>query len=442
MTPALDPMADTALSIIDDLFSRVEPCDFAIRLWDGATWGPTPGCEAAFTLVLCEPGALRRLLLKPTEENFARSYVEGVLDLEGDLEATVPASRRLLGLKLSIREKLAFAFRLVRLPTSRAAAAPAPAQHMAGETHSVDRDRQAVTHHYDVSNDFYRLWLDERMVYSCAYFTAEDEDLDRAQLRKLDMLCRKLRLRQGERLLDIGCGWGGLLQHAVEAYDVEGVGITLSQPQADEANARFAAAGIADRCQAHVIDYRDLQDAPGFDKIVSVGMVEHVGSERLDEYFATVYRLLKPCGAFLLHGIADLPGRPAKRSRGFIRSYVFPDSDLVSQTKLITAAERGDFELRDTESLRENYTRTLRHWAAKLEAKHDEALAQVDERTYRIWRLYLNGVANWFDCGYVSVFQNLFVKRSQTGQSGVPLNRFDWYDAEPAAALPRRDRHA
>ena len=433
-------VTETALSIIDDIFGQDEPRDFAIRLWDSVTWGPAPGCEASFTIALRSPGALRRMLLSPTEENFARCYIEGVFDLEGDFERTVPLSRRLIGMKLSIRQKLRLIWRLIQLP-AESTRETREAQ-LLGSAHSIERDKQAVTHHYDVSNEFYRLWLDERMVYSCAYFAEGDDDLDRAQLRKLDMLCRKLRLRPGERLLDIGCGWGGLLRHAVEEYGVEGVGITLSQPQADEANARFADAGIADRCIAHVVDYRELPESESFDKIVSVGMIEHVGSERLDEYLRTVYRLLKPAGAFLLHGIADLPGRPVKTTKGFIRTYVFPDSDLPSMTKLMTAAEAHDFETRDVESLRENYAQTLRHWARRLAAHRSAALGEVDERTYRIWRLYLSAVAHWFDRGYISVFQTLFVKQSAQGRAGLPLNRFDWYQETPLAAMPRVERRA
>ncbi len=438
--PVSEPMTDIAYSIIDDIFGWIEPRDFAIRLWDGNTWGPDADLEPSFTVVLRRPSALRRMLMKPTEENFAECYISGEFDLEGDLEATVPLSRKLIGMKLTWWQKLQFGRRLLQLP-SDAESTSIPEPGLSGSEHSVDRDHQAVTHHYDVSNDFYRLWLDERMVYSCAYFTAEDDDLDRAQVRKLDMLCRKLRLKAGERLLDIGCGWGGLLLHAAEEHGIEGVGITLSQPQADEANARFAAAGLADRCQARVIDYRDLTDEEGSDKVVSVGMIEHVGSERLDDYFQTVQRHLKPGGAFLLHGIADLPARPAKTTKGVIRTYVFPDSDLPSMTKLITAAERHNFEARDVESLRENYARTLRHWARRLEANQEAALAQVDERTYRIWRLYLSAVANWFDRGYISVFQSLFVKQRDEGKAHLPLNRFDWYEEAPVT-LPRKDRRA
>ncbi len=314
--------AERVLSILDDVFGATGPPDFSIRLWDGTCWG-VQGGAACFTLVLREPGALRRMLLRPTESNLAQCYVEGDIDLEGDLEAMVPVAQRLVQRKPSMTMKLRPLLRLLALPAPGKASTTLPVEQLAGDTHSVSRDRQAVTHHYDVSNDFYRLWLDERMIYSCAYFTDEDDDLERAQVRKLDMICRKLRLQPGERLLDVGCGWGGLLQYAVETYGVQGTGITLSQPQADAANACFAAAGTADRCQARVLDYRDLEGAEAFDKIVSVGMIEHVGRERLDEFFAIMHRQLRPRGAFLLHGIADLPARPIKRTRGFIRSYVF-----------------------------------------------------------------------------------------------------------------------
>ncbi|HJP31653.1 MAG TPA: cyclopropane-fatty-acyl-phospholipid synthase family protein [Candidatus Latescibacteria bacterium] len=437
------PHADDTLALVifllEEIFGDIEPRNFAVRLWDGSVWGSAAGASTAFTLVLQHPGALRRMLLKPTEENLARCFIRGDFDIEGDFEAVVPMSRALLAIPRSIWDKANLALRLLRLPDTATGHDDARAPDIGGASHSTSRDQQAVTHHYDVSNDFYKLWLDDRMVYSCACFTEQDNDLDRAQLRKLDMLCRKLRLQPGQRLLDIGCGWGGLLRHAVEQYGVEGVGITLSAPQADEANARFAAAGIADRCRAEILDYRDLADE-GFDAIVSVGMVEHVGGEHLDEYFAAAYRLLRPEGVFLLHGIGDLAGRPERKVRGFVRTYVFPDSDLPPITTVLGAAEVHDFEVRDVESLRENYTGTLRHWARRLEARRDEAVAEVGEETYRIWRLYLSGCAWWFERGYISVFQSLFVKRSATGTAGLPLNRFDWYEATPRLNSMLRDR--
>lgn len=418
------------LQLLDELFGSLKS-DFSIRLWDGCTWGVPPGNGPAFTLVLQHPGALRQMLLPASEENLARCYIRGDFDIEGNFEAVVPLSRSLLGQQRSVLERAGLALRLLRLPGDRPAQQDGRRAQLVGASHSLSRDREAVTHHYDVSNDFYKLWLDRRMVYSCAYF-AEGDDLDRAQERKLDLLCRKLRLQPGQRLLDIGCGWGGLLLHAVKNYGVEGVGVTLSQPQADEANQRFAAAGISRRCQALVCDYRALDKNQAFDAIVSVGMVEHVGNDHLEEYFGAAWQLLRPGGAFLLHGIGDLPGRPMRTHRGFVRTYVFPDSDLPPIARVLTEAEQHQFEVRDVESLRENYTKTLRHWAQRLEANRQVAIDEVGEQTYRIWRLYLSGCAWWFERGFVSVYQSLFVKRTADGASGLPLNRFDWYDGAAA----------
>ncbi|MFC1527060.1 class I SAM-dependent methyltransferase [Candidatus Latescibacterota bacterium] len=283
-----------------------------------------------------------------------------------------------------------------------------------------------MTHHYDVSNRFYSLWLDRRMLYSCALFRSEDEGLDTAQERKLDYICRKLRLTAGERLLDIGCGWGALIIHAAQRYGVEARGITLSQPQAEMAGERIHAAGLADRCQVEVVDYRDLDRPERFHKLVSVGMVEHVGREQLGEYFRAAYTLLKPGGVFLNHGIADLPTRPPKTAGGFIDTYIFPDGDLPPIPQILAAAEDSYFEPRDVESLREHYALTLRHWVRRLEARRDEAIREVGERRYRTWRLYLSGCAHWFACGHVGVYQALFVKPRQ-GRSGLPLLRSDWY---------------
>jgi len=261
-----------------------------------------------------------------------------------------------------------------------------------------------VRFHYNVGNAFYALWLDARMVYSCAYFAHGDDDLDRAQESKLDLICRKLRLRPGDRLLDIGCGWGGLIMHAAKRYGVFALGITLSDAQAELARERIAEAGLSDRCQVELRDYRALPREGQFDKISSVGMVEHVGRKKLDEYFVSAYGALRPGGLFLNHGIVSIAAsRPESlRSRAeariwkrgeFIDRYVFPDGELLPAATVIASAERSGFELRDVESLREHYTLTLRHWVRRLEEHHDEAAALVGEETYRVWRLYMSASA-------------------------------------------------
>jgi cyclopropane-fatty-acyl-phospholipid synthase len=277
-----------------------------------------------------------------------------------------------------------------------------------------------------VSNDFYALWLDSRMVYTCAYFATPDEDLATAQERKLDYICRKLRLRQGERLLDIGCGWGGLVMHAARHYGVEALGITLSQPQAELANVRIREAGLADHCRVEVCDYRDVTESEGYDKVASVGMFEHVGEAMLAEYFAQAWRLLRPGGVFLNHGIADSLTHSVHDGPSFAEHYVFPDLEVIPISTALRTAEQTGFEVRDIESLREHYTLTLRHWVRRLEARHDDILHTTDEVTYRAWRLFFAAVAHRFQTGRLNVHQALLTKPNQ-GESGLPLTRADWY---------------
>ncbi len=314
---------------------------------------------------------------------------------------------------------------------------PAPATHsgqrgparLAGRRHSVERDRQAVTYHYDVSNDFYALWLDRRMVYSSAYFQAAGEDLDTAQARKLDYICRKLRLQPGQRLLDIGCGWGGLVLHAAQHYGVDATGITLSQPQVELANERIAAAGLSGQCRVEARDYRELDEPEGYDVLVSVGMFEHVGAALLPTYFDQSWRLLKPGGVFLNHGIASRANEVLPDGPNFSDAYVFPDGELTPISATLRAAEEAGFEVRDVESLREHYALTLRHWVRRLETQHDAALRFVDEPTYRVWRLFMSSNAHGFRTGALNVYQALLVKPDAHGRSDLPLTRADWYVA-------------
>jgi cyclopropane-fatty-acyl-phospholipid synthase len=289
-----------------------------------------------------------------------------------------------------------------------------------------------------LGNDFYALWLDRQMVYSCAYFPTGEEDIDTAQVIKLEYACRKLRLRPGERLLDIGCGWGALIRHAVEHHGVQALGITLSEAQARHANAASAEQGLGDRCAVEVRDYRDLHPKPAFDKIVSIGMVEHVGREQLKPYFSSVFRLLHPGGLFLNHGITWVAEpEPAGLSRllprwgwregTFMDRYVFPDGDLVSLEMVIAAAEASGFDTRDVENLREHYAMTLRHWIRRLEGSADAITDLVGEGTYRTWRLYMSGCASRFTSGRMALDQVLLAKPNSGGQVSLPLTRADLY---------------
>jgi cyclopropane-fatty-acyl-phospholipid synthase len=357
----------------------------------------------------------------------SEAYINGDLEVEGDLEAAMPLASYLASRSWPPLTMLRISKNLLQMPRvdRRRWKSPAPVD-LLGEPHSMERDQRAVSYHYDVSDDFYALWLDRQMVYSCAYFETADEGLDAAQTRKLDYLCRKLRLRPGERLLDIGCGWGGLIIHAARKYGVNTLGITLSKNQAALANARIEQAGLQKQCRVELRDYRTLKEASGFEKIVSVGMFEHVGEDQLPTYFQQAWHLLRPGGVFLNHGIANRVIDPEPNDSNFTNRYVFPDGDLVPINVTLRLAEEVGFEVRDVESLREHYVLTLRRWAERLGGRRHEALRVVEERTFRIWRLFLSGSAHGFAAGLLNLYQTLLVKPIG-GRSGLPLTRADWY---------------
>jgi cyclopropane-fatty-acyl-phospholipid synthase len=414
------------LQLLDELFGGDPTLKTQVRLWDGTRWpDEMPG---AAILVLKQPGALRAMLLPGTEVGLGEAYLFDDFDIEGDLESVFQLADHLAAITLGGRKKLRIARDLLRLPATdkHHLTRRGPAQ-LSGRQHSIERDRKAVTFHYNVSNDFYSLWLDQRMVYSCAYFHSAGEDLDSAQEQKLDLICRKLRLKPGQRLLDIGCGWGGLVMHAAKHFGVEASGITLSQPQADLANERIADAGLSKRCCVEVRDYREMDESNSFDALVSVGMFEHVGAALLPAYFAQAWRLLKPGGVFLNHGIANRASDKPMRGPSFSQKYVFPDGELVPINVTLHAAEGSGFEVRDVESLREHYALTLRNWIRRLEAHHKEALKFVDEPTYRVWRLFLSASAYGFSIGRLNLYQALLIKPGPGGESGLPLTREDWY---------------
>ena len=419
--------AQITRQVLSELFGD-QAANLSVCLWDGSSWPDAAPRRA--TLVLKHPGALRTMLIPGTDLSMGEAYLYDDVDIQGDIESVFGLADHLVKLAADRKARLRLARNLLRLPGPGAKryGQRGPAQ-LSGKRHSVERDRQAVTYHYNVSNDFYSLWLDSRMVYSCAYFQSPDDDLDTAQLHKLDYICKKLRLKPGQRLLDIGCGWGGLVIHAAQHYGVEATGITLSQPQAELANARIQAAGLGGRAQVQVRDYRQVDEAGAYDALVSVGMFEHVGKALLGVYFARAQELLKPGGVFMNHGIANRADARPGRGRSFSDTYVFPDGELVPISTTLTIAEESGFEVRDVESLREHYALTLRHWVRRLEARHEEALKFVDKPTYRVWRLFLSGSAHGFTVGSNTVYQALLVKPDSSGHSGLPLTRTDWYAA-------------
>jgi cyclopropane-fatty-acyl-phospholipid synthase len=428
--------------VLATLFGPPDHRDFAVRYWDG-TLETGRAAAIPFTLRIERPGALRRMLLPPNELSIIEAYLSGDVDIDGRVEDAATLGDAINHRIRSPRTLGSIVRHLMALPKDgtvervRAARAERSVERT-GSQHDKARDRAAVQYHYDIGNDFYQLWLDQRMVYSCGYFETPDTSLDDAQLAKLEHICRKLRLRPGERLLDVGCGWGALIVHAARQYGVEALGITLSEQQAALARARIAAAGLADRVKVELRDYRDLPPGARFDKIASVGMVEHVGIAKLPVYFAAMYRALAPRGLFLNHGIVSLGAARARtwkdrleaklwRRNAFIEQYVFPDGQLVPLQAVIGAAEAAGFETRDAESLREHYALTLRHWTSRLVANADRAIAIAGDRTYRVWRLYMAASAHAFAAGSINIVQTLLAKRDETGEAGVPLTRADLY---------------
>ena len=426
------------------LFGLPAQRKFDVKYWDG-TVERGSAVPSPFALVVARPGALRRMLLPPSELSIVEAYISGDVDVEGDLAKTMTVADA-INTRLRRPSVLASLARdLIALPRHDGANGGGDVRERRADEqveakrkrHEAARDRAAIQYHYDVGNDFYRLWLDERMVYSCAYFEHPADTLDDAQEAKLDLVCRKLRLRKGERFLDIGCGWGALVMHAARHYGVQAVGITLSEEQQALAAERIAEAGLLGSCHVEIRDYRDAAGIGPFDKIASVGMVEHVGVERLGEYFGSVVRALAPRGLFLNHGIVRVGGErePGWRERlerrlwrrdAFIEKYVFPDGRLGPYHALVSAAENAGFETRDVESLREHYALTLRHWIERLERCRNEVVGIVGDATYRVWRLYMTASMHGFATGRLNVLQTLLAK-PENGRANIPLTREDLY---------------
>jgi cyclopropane-fatty-acyl-phospholipid synthase len=401
-------IADRFAPLLRQLEPRLSgPLPAAVRFWDGSEMGPGEPGSASDTIVVKNKRGLTYAVMRPDQVGVARGWVSGDLELEGDLERVMMAGSRLYGFDFTAKEKLqaariALSVGAVKIPPPKP---PETEAKVKGRLHSLGRDREAISHHYDVSNDFYRLILGANMVYSCAYFATPDDTIDEAQTRKLDVVCQKLQLRPGERLLDIGCGWGSLIIHAAQHYGVRAVGVTLSEEQAKLARERVAEAGLSDLIEVRIQDYREVDDGP-YDKIASIGMYEHVGASQLDNYMATVARLGRPGGLALHHGICRMQDEE-EQPNTFITRYVFPDGELHRVATVIEALEGSGQEMRDAESLREHYALTLKHWVANLAANKERAIAEIGEERERIWRLYMTASIGAFERGDVAIHQIL-----------------------------------
>lgn len=418
------------------------PIPVRVDAWDGSSAGPS---DAVLTLSVRSARALRRLLWAPNELGAARAYASGELDLtavDGDLLAgftdpriaeAAARSRGTGGARLALwLDLLALAADTGQL--RRPLAPPPEEARVRGSLHSRRRDAAAISHHYDIGNEFYRLLLGHSMVYSCAYWTHDPSStysVDQAQRDKLDLVCGKLALQPGQRLLDVGCGWGSLVVHAATRYQVRAVGITLSEQQAAYAVEAAARAGVSDQVEIRLQDYRDVADAP-YDAVASVGMAEHLGEQQYQEYCSRIRDVLKPGGRLLHHQItAAHPGAGRRRRGGFIGRYIFPDGDLRPLGEVVCRLEDAGLEVRDVESLREHYVLTLAAWAANLDEQWASACELSTPTRARIWRLYLIGCAAAFASGRISVHQILAVRHGEAGMVAMPRVRTDWLPSFP-----------
>ena len=400
--------------------------------WDGSSVGPP---DAVVVIRFASRRALRRLVWAPNELGFARAYVSGDIEVEGDLLDALTRLDALAdpergpGVRVGRDTVVAVARAVVRVgalgPPPRP---PVEEIRLSGRRHVRGRDAQAVSHHYDVGNDFYALVLGPSMVYSCAFFEQPPSaayTLQDAQRAKLDLVAGKLGLTPGMRLLDVGCGWGSFVIHAAREYGVRAVGVTLSQEQAAFAHSAVASAGLADRVEIRVQDYRDVSDGP-YDAIASIGMAEHVGLSQLGEYATRLHTLLAPGGRLVNHAISRRPGPPrdpTADTTSFIDRYVFPDGELHPLSTTVDALESAGFEVRDVESLREHYADTLRAWVTNLEQNWDQAVRLTSSGRARVWRLYMAGSALAFQSNRLGVTQVLAAKPRRGGASGFPRTR-------------------
>ncbi len=408
-----------------EVFQRLVGADAPVRFtgYDGSTAGPA---DAPATLEVRSPNALRYIATAPGDLGLARAFVAGDLEIHGDVHAA------LLGLVRYSRQNVPWSERveILRgigpsvLVRPQPPAVEAPPRHRRGRLHSKARDAAAIAHHYDVSNHFYEMVLGPSMAYTCAVYPKPDSSLEEAQEEKFDLVCRKLGLRPGMRLLDVGCGWGGMVRHAVQNYGVVALGVTLSKRQAQWARVALAEAGLSDRAEVRHLDYRDVPEG-NFDAISSIGLTEHIGRAQLGPYVRFLAQRLRSGGRLLNHCITRPNGLGRDRPGGFIDRFVFPDGELLSPGTVVSAIHDHGFEVRHEENLREHYAMTLRDWSANLDRHWDAAVAEVGEGRARVWRLYLAASRVGFDVNTIQLHQVLAVRLGPDAVSGMPL-RPDW----------------
>jgi cyclopropane-fatty-acyl-phospholipid synthase len=377
---------------------------FSLQFWDGSAVRATE--SGAPTFSFRSPRALAHVLLAPGELGLGRAYVTGMLEVE-DLDAAISIVDNFEPPSLSLGQQARLALAVARAcGIVRPPRPPRSELRLRGQRHTIARDRQAVRHHYNVGNDFFALFLDRSMTYSCAYWQGGAQTLEEAQEAKLELVCRKLALKPGDQVLDVGCGWGSFAIHAAARHRAHVVGVTLSEPQASLARRRVEEAGVSELVEIRVADYREVSDGP-FDAIASIGMVEHVGEERIDLYARRLAGLLKPGGRLLNHGIAKLQDFETKDEGPFSERFVFPDGVPLPLSRIELALERSGLVTRHVEGLPKDYSQTLAHWLQRFESHLDEAVALAGIERVRIWRLYLRAARQGFDTGWASIYQVL-----------------------------------
>jgi cyclopropane-fatty-acyl-phospholipid synthase len=405
------PLARTA-PLRQALCEALPERHFTVRFWDGSELAPSDGDgdERGPTFALRSPTAVAHVLRAPGELGLSRAYVSGALEVD-DLDGVIEMLDTLQAppLDRGARVRLAIAA-LQACGLTTAPRVPRSELRPRGRLHSRERDARAVRHHYDVSNEFFELFLDDSMTYSCAIFSHGASTLEEAQRAKLELVCRKLALREGERVLDVGCGWGSFVLHAAREHGVRAVGITISPAQAKRARERVAQAGLGDRVEIRLADYRDLR-GERFDAIASIGMVEHVGAGQIDEYARTLAGLLDPGGRLLNHGIARLRHGLPEQAGAFTQRYVFPDGVPLQLSRVLLALERAGFTTEHVEGFAQDYQRTLGEWIGRLDSNRERAERLVGAERLRVWRLYLRGARNIFKVGFVSIYQVLARRR-------------------------------
>lgn len=405
---------------VADAFERVVGADVPVTFsaYDGSSAG-TPGAPIAVNVRT--PRAISYLVQSPGELGLGRAYVAGDLEVEGDVYEALRAMSQSTLDKLSWRDRFDILKAFGKQALRPVAPPPQEVVQHGLLRHTKRRDAQAISHHYDVSNRFYEWVLGPSMAYTCAVYPELDSSLEEAQYTKFDLVCRKLDLQPGQRLLDVGCGWGGMVMHAAKNYGVKALGVTLSRQQAEWAQKAIADAGLSDLAEVRHLDYRDVPES-GFDAVSSIGLTEHIGKAQLPSYVRFLHSKLKPGGRLLNHCIMRPTNLdPLIRKKGFINRYVFPDGELLGLGHIVSAIQDNGFEVRHEENLREHYAMTLRDWGRNLEEHWDEAVAEVGEGTARVWRIYMAGSRLAFERRGIELHQVLAVRTHDDGRADMPL---------------------